>query len=100
MRKIVEKEFACIEGLAQSQSIDVVPRILAIASFLRQMYEHSVDISDLAVPRGALYSLKRAELVTFCGGFPKVTSLSSLSSVVYWVSPFILQWDSIVTYSP
>lgn len=52
MRKIVEKEFACIEGLAQSQSIDVVPRILAIASFLRQMYEHSVDISDLAVPRG------------------------------------------------
>jgi phosphate uptake regulator len=52
MRKIVEKEFACIEGLAQAQSIDVVPRILAIVSFLRQMYEHSVDISDLAVPRG------------------------------------------------
>ena len=52
MRKIVEKEFACIEVLAQAQSIDVVPRILAIASFLRQMYEHSVDISDLAVPRG------------------------------------------------
>lgn len=52
MRKIVEKEFACIEGLAQAQSIDVVPRILAIASFLRQIYEHSVDISDLAVPRG------------------------------------------------
>jgi len=52
MRKIVEKEFACIEGLTQAQSIDVVPRILAIASFLRQMYEHSVDISDLAVPRG------------------------------------------------
>ena len=52
MRKIIEKEFTCIEGLAQAQSIDVVPRILAIASFLRQMYEHSVDISDLAVPRG------------------------------------------------
>jgi len=52
MRKIVEKEFASIEGLAQAQSIDVVPRILAIASFLRQIYEHSVDISDLAVPRG------------------------------------------------
>ena len=52
MRKNVEKEFACIEGLAQAQSIDVVPRILAIASFLRQMYEHGVDISDLAVPRG------------------------------------------------
>ena len=52
MRKIIEKEFTCIEGLAQAQSIDVVPHILAIASFLRQMYEHSVDISDLAVPRG------------------------------------------------
>jgi phosphate uptake regulator len=52
MRKTVEKDFTCIEGLAQAQSIDVVPRILAIASFLRQMYEHSVDISDLAVPRG------------------------------------------------
>jgi phosphate uptake regulator len=52
MRKTVEKDFVCIEGLAQAQSIDVVPRILAIASFLRQMYEHSVDISDLAVPRG------------------------------------------------
>jgi len=51
MRGKVEKEFASIEGLAQAQSLDVVPQILATASFLRQIYEHSVDISDLAVPK-------------------------------------------------
>jgi len=51
MRAKIEKEFASIEGLAQSQSLDFVPQVLAIASFLRQIYEHSVDISDLAVPK-------------------------------------------------
>jgi phosphate uptake regulator len=50
-RDRVEKEFANIEELAQAQSLDVVPQILAVASFLRQIYEHSVDISDLAVPK-------------------------------------------------
>jgi phosphate uptake regulator len=50
-RDKVEKEFADIEELAQAQSLDVVPQILAVASFLRQIYEHSVDISDLAVPK-------------------------------------------------
>jgi phosphate uptake regulator len=51
MQDRVEKEFANIEGLAQAQSLDVVPQILAVASFLRQIYEHSVDISDLAIPK-------------------------------------------------
>jgi phosphate uptake regulator len=51
MRGKVEKEFASIEGLVQAKSLDVVPQILAAASFLRQIYEHSVDISDLAVPK-------------------------------------------------
>lgn len=51
MRSKVEKEFADIEELARSQSLDFVPQILAVASFLRQIYENSVDISDLAVPR-------------------------------------------------
>lgn len=51
MRDEVEKEFANIEEMAQSQSLDVVPQILAVASFLRQIYEHSVDISDLVVPK-------------------------------------------------
>jgi phosphate uptake regulator len=49
MRGEVEEKFANIEELAPAQSLDVVPRILAVASFLRQIYEHSVDISDLAV---------------------------------------------------
>jgi phosphate uptake regulator len=50
-RDKVDKEFENIEELAQAQSLDVVPQILAVASFLRQIYEHSVDISDLAVPK-------------------------------------------------
>ena len=51
MRANVEKTFAGIEKVAGEQSLDVVPQILAIASFLRQIYEHSVDIADLAVPK-------------------------------------------------
>jgi phosphate uptake regulator len=51
MRDKVEKDFADIEELAQSQSLHVVPQILAVASFLRQIFEHSVDISDLAIPK-------------------------------------------------
>jgi phosphate uptake regulator len=50
-RDKVDKEFANIEELAQAEALDVVPQILAVASFLRQIYEHSVDISDLAVPK-------------------------------------------------
>ena len=61
LRKDIEKEFASIEGLAQAQSMEIVPRILAIASFLRQIYEHGVDISDLAVPRNPdTYNFKEA----------------------------------------
>jgi phosphate uptake regulator len=51
MRSKIEKEFERIEELAQSRSLDFVPQILAVASFLRQIYEHSVDISDLAVSK-------------------------------------------------
>jgi phosphate uptake regulator len=51
MRAKIEKTFADIEKVAREQSLDVVPQILAIASFLRQIYEHSVDIADLAVPK-------------------------------------------------
>ena len=50
-RDKIEKGFADIEELARAQSLDLVPQILAVASFLRQMYEHSVDIADLAVPK-------------------------------------------------
>jgi phosphate uptake regulator len=47
----IEKTFAGIEKVAREQSLDVVPQILAVASFLRQIYEHSVDIADLVVPK-------------------------------------------------
>jgi phosphate uptake regulator len=50
-REKMEKTFASIERVARTQSLDVVPLILAVASFLRQIYEHSVDIADLVVPR-------------------------------------------------
>lgn len=52
-RDKMEKMFSSIEEGARSQSLDVVPQILAAASFLRQIYEHSVDIADLVMPRKA-----------------------------------------------
>ncbi len=51
MREKIEKTFANIEKVARAQSLDIVPQILATASFLRQIYEHSVDVADLAVPK-------------------------------------------------
>jgi len=51
MRESIDRAFGEIEEGAGTQSLDMVPRILAAASFLRQIYEHSVDISDLAAPR-------------------------------------------------
>lgn len=48
-RKKIEEEFIKIEKVAEDQSFDIVPKILASASFLRQIYEHSVDIADLVV---------------------------------------------------
>ena len=53
MQAKIEKAFADIEEVARDQSLDVVPLVLAVASFLRQMYEHSVDIADLVVPKRA-----------------------------------------------
>jgi len=49
MRDKVEKEFAKIEQVAREQSLDVVAQILSAASFIRQIFEHSVDIASLAV---------------------------------------------------
>jgi phosphate uptake regulator len=51
MREKIENAFANIEKVAKAQSLDIVPQILAVASFLRQIYEHSVDIADLVVPK-------------------------------------------------
>ncbi|MDH5481331.1 MAG: phosphate uptake regulator PhoU [Candidatus Bathyarchaeota archaeon] len=51
MREKMEQTFTNIEKVARTQSLDVVPQILAVASFLRQIYEHSVDIADLVAPK-------------------------------------------------
>jgi phosphate uptake regulator len=51
MHEKSEKAFTDIEKVARAQSLAVVPQILAIASFLRQIYEHSVDVADLVVPK-------------------------------------------------
>lgn len=51
MRGEIERIFANIERVARAQSLDVVSQILAATSFLRQIYEHSVDIADLVMPK-------------------------------------------------
>ncbi|MEM4733948.1 MAG: phosphate uptake regulator PhoU [Candidatus Bathyarchaeia archaeon] len=51
MRGKIDNVFAEIERITRVQSIEVVPQILAVASFLRQIYEHSVDIADLVMPK-------------------------------------------------
>ena len=47
----VEEIMTDIEKIARDQSLDIVPQVLTIASILRQIYEHSVDIADLVMPR-------------------------------------------------
>jgi len=47
----IEKMSIDIEKIAKVQSLDVVPHVLAAASILRQIYEHSVDMADLAMPK-------------------------------------------------
>ncbi len=43
----IDATTASIERVAKGSSVDLMPQILAAASFLRQIYEHSVDIADL-----------------------------------------------------
>jgi phosphate uptake regulator len=51
MQGRIEETSASIEKVARAEPLDVVPQVLAVASFLRQIYEHSVDIADLVVPK-------------------------------------------------
>ena len=51
MREKVEKAFAALEKSTRAQSADLVPHFLAAASALMQIYEHSVDIADLVMPK-------------------------------------------------
>jgi phosphate uptake regulator len=45
----IETVFADVEKVVKDQPVEVMPQILATASFLRQIYEHSVDLADLVV---------------------------------------------------
>jgi phosphate uptake regulator len=51
MREKVDREFADVEEVVRGQSLDVVTQVLATASLFRQIYEHSVDMADLTVPK-------------------------------------------------
>lgn len=49
MSEKIEPVFANIEKVAKEQQVEAMPQILAATSFLRQIYEHSVDLADLVV---------------------------------------------------
>jgi phosphate uptake regulator len=45
----IDAVYSNIEQVAKEQSVDLMPQILATVSFLRQIYERSVDLADLVV---------------------------------------------------
>jgi phosphate uptake regulator len=49
LHKEVEKNYSQIEAAAKESSVDLMPQILSDMSFLRQVYERSVDMADLVV---------------------------------------------------
>jgi len=49
MGEKIESTCASIELLAKDSSVDLMPQILSAESFLRQIYERSVDMADLVV---------------------------------------------------
>jgi Phosphate uptake regulator len=51
MRDKLEKALAAVEKTAKEQGVEAMPHILAAISTLYQIYEHSVDIADLVMPK-------------------------------------------------
>jgi phosphate uptake regulator len=49
LRAQIDDNCSRIEGAAKDSSVDLMPQILAAVSFLRQIYERSVDMADLVV---------------------------------------------------
>ena len=49
MHDKIDNLLADIEKVAKEQPVEVMPQILAASSFLRRIYEHSVDLADLVV---------------------------------------------------
>ena len=54
MRGKIEKAFEMMEPVVTAAPVDVVTHLLEATSSLRQIYEHSVDIADLAMPKLAM----------------------------------------------
>jgi phosphate uptake regulator len=49
LRERIDRIYTGIEQVAKDSSLDLLPQILAAVSFLRQIYEQSVDLADLVV---------------------------------------------------
>jgi phosphate uptake regulator len=49
LQEKIEAAYLKVELVAKESSVDLMPQILAAASFLRQIYERSVDMADLVV---------------------------------------------------
>ena len=49
LRGKMDSTYSNIEGVATDSSVDLMPQVLAAVSFLRQIYERSVDMADLVV---------------------------------------------------
>jgi phosphate uptake regulator len=49
LRSKIDENCQRIEGAAKAESVDLMPQVLAAVSFLRQIYERSVDMADLVV---------------------------------------------------
>jgi hypothetical protein len=49
LRIKIDNTYSNIEQVAKDSSIDLMPQLLAAVSFLRQIYERSVDMADLVV---------------------------------------------------
>ena len=49
LRTKVDETYSSIGHLAKESSVDLMPQILAAASFFKQIYERSVDMADLVV---------------------------------------------------
>ena len=49
LRQKMDATYASIEVAAKESSVDMMPQLLAAGSFMRQIYERSVDMADLVV---------------------------------------------------
>jgi phosphate uptake regulator len=47
LRGKIELAYSNVESVAKESSVDLMPQILAAASFIKQIYERSVDMADL-----------------------------------------------------